>query len=124
MISVLLTMLVVGHFFADFALQTEYMALGKNKWTSLPNTPWYWPMIAHCSIHLFFVFLAVSIFLLTLSFPVTLCCCVGLLFGLTEFVFHFIIDSIKCKKMINYDMDQLLHISCKLFYIIIVLLII
>lgn len=102
----LLIFLIFGHFVADYALQTEYMALGKNKWNPLPGTPWIWPMLAHCSIHGFVtgaIFMALGV-------------SGALYIAIIECILHFIIDCIKCKKVIGYDTDQILHIICKILY--------
>jgi len=40
-------LLTVKHVFADFILQTSWMALGKDK-----KTGWALPLLAHCSVHL------------------------------------------------------------------------
>lgn len=122
---ILLFLLICGHAIADFSLQSEYMALGKNKWLPIPGTPWYWPMTAHCLIHGFIVFSAITFFLtITTLLPIYSCSIIGLIFGVFEFSLHYVIDCIKCKKLINYDIDQILHIVCKIIYAIIILLII
>lgn len=103
----ILFLLVFGHSLADYALQNRFMAIGKNPTLKhLPeyNTPnsrkWYHKMIAHCSIH------GGMVMLFTGS--------VGL--GILEFAMHWIIDMQKCKKNINADVDQALHILCKIIY--------
>lgn len=98
------------------------MALGKNKWQPLPFTPWYWPMYCHCLIHGLFVFISIFLVFAIFGIPLITSSIVATYFGITELVCHFIIDCIKCKKMINYDMDQILHIVCKIFYVIMILI--
>lgn len=124
MILILLFLFVCGHALSDFALQSEYMALGKNKWQSIPFTPWYWPMSYHCLIHGLFVFIAIFTSFVIFGYPLIISSFIATSFGLIEFVLHFVIDCIKCKKLINYDIDQFLHLACKLFYVIIILILI
>lgn len=120
-----LILYIIGHFFADYALQTEYMATAKNKWKPIDKTPWFWPMIAHCSIHGGFVFIVTSLFLFVFStFPIVVILNISMVFSVIEIIFHFIIDCLKCKNLINYTMDQLLHVSCKILYYVVCLFLI
>lgn len=90
-------LLVLGHFLADFGLQNQYVADNK-----APGKPyWWWCMSAHCSIHSLMVF----------AFTGSIVCCS------IEFFAHFIIDCLKCRKVIGYNLDQTLHILCKAAYV-------
>jgi len=107
---VVLFALVIGHALCDFALQPEFMAIGKNRHANLskffgekapPSGVWVHALAAHCLIH------AGAVWLLTGS----------VLLGAVEFVLHTIIDFIKCEGKTSFDADQYLHYACKLLYI-------
>lgn len=93
--------LVVGHCLADYPLQGDFLARGKNRFNPIPGVPWYQCMAAHCIIH------AGVVGLITGS---TVC-------AIAELTFHLVIDSYKCANEISYDSDQLIHILCKLVYV-------
>lgn len=90
--------LVMGHYLADFALQSDWMAKFK-----APKSFPYWlhVMTAHCAIQ------ALSVWLITHSW----------VFTAMEFFGHFAIDVLKCKGKIGFGTDQALHISMKLLYV-------
>jgi len=103
--SVMLFLLIFGHALADYPLQSRFMAIGKNPYNKVSNPSpnarkWYHKMIAHCFIH------GGIVMLITGS--------LGL--GILEFVMHWIIDILKCKKAITSDVDQSLHILCQICY--------
>lgn len=98
-----LFLLLFGHALADYALQSKWMAIGKNP-NNIPRNDtdrrWYHKMAAHCIIHGGFVYLfTVSINL-----------------GIIEFIAHWMIDILKCDKKISPNVDQALHILCKIGY--------
>lgn len=74
-----LTGLIVKHFFCDFPLQTIYM-LGKNK----SGTAWIAPLAAHCFTHTCF---SLIIFLLAAPHMAWVC--------ILEFGIHFGVDRMK-----------------------------
>lgn len=79
-IILLMAMLVVKHFFADFPLmQTGWMAMGKGK----PGVQFVLPLSAHAGVHA--AFTAVIFYFFTGAWYL----------GLVDFVAHFIIDRIK-----------------------------
>lgn len=121
----ILFLFFIGHFIGDFTLQTEYMALGKNKYNPLPNTSWYWPMLAHNCTHGIIVF-GISMIMLSLYslYPIIVIMNISMIFCLLEIVLHFVIDTIKCKKVINYNIDQFLHLFCKIIWFILLLIIV
>lgn len=89
--------LLVLHSLADYPLQGDFLAQGKN-----PNTVFgadYWPycLSSHALIH------GGAVFLITGS--VWLC--------LAEAVIHALTDLTKCDKKINMFFDQLIHYACK-----------
>jgi hypothetical protein len=94
-------LLVVGHALADYPLQGEFLAKAKNRFARMPGTPWYQAMAAHAVIHGGAVFLATG----------------SLLLGLTETVVHAFIDDAKCAGRISYNVDQALHIGCKIVWV-------
>lgn len=107
----LLFYLLVGHALADFSLQTDVMAKGKNRnrmidpdmlppgQQHMPCWP-YW-LSAHALIHGGMVALITGIWQL----------------GLIETVVHWIIDFTKCDNRISVHEDQILHFCCKLIYV-------
>lgn len=97
--------LVFCHFLADYSLQTEYMAISKNRWREGASKDWFWALFSHSSVH------ALVVYAITHSM------CLAVL----ELVLHFIIDDRRCKNDYSYSTDQLLHISCKLVYALILI---
>lgn len=97
----LLFLLVCGHFYADYAWQSDFIAVGKSPAKGILNgVPWYWIMLAHCFIHGAIVAILTNYVFL----------------GLAEVLCHFGIDMAKCNKLISADMDQILHLWCKLMW--------
>lgn len=100
--------LSIGHAVADFPLQGEYLATGKN-WRLLkrlqdparPEKIWIACMAAHCLVH------AGAVWLITGSS----------LFAVIELVLHWSIDVAKCSGKTNFNLDQALHIICKAGYV-------
>lgn len=100
--------LCIGHALADFPLQGEYLATGKNRRFLLrlqdPSRPvhiWVVCMGAHCLIH------AGCVWLITGS----------ALLAFVEFVVHWAIDVAKCEGKTTFNQDQLLHVVCKAAYV-------
>ncbi|GAA5143948.1 hypothetical protein GCM10023213_33000 [Prosthecobacter algae] len=100
--------LCIGHAVADFPLQGEYLATGKNRRflirlqdPSRPVSIWVVCMSAHCLIH------AGAVWLITGS----------ALLGMVEFVVHWGIDVAKCEGKTNFNQDQVLHVVCKMAYV-------
>lgn len=107
--------LLIGHAIADFALQNDYVATYKarriHRWKEL-NPVWGWVMSAHCLIH------GGVVWLITGSMTL----------GLAETFMHFFIDFCKTEGIFDqcsdqrvppssaYHIDQVLHISCKLWW--------
>lgn len=94
---VLFLMMCFGHCLADYPLQGEFLAKGKNFKNPIPGYPWYTLMAVHCFLHAGFVYL------ITGSLPL----------ALAEFVVHFWIDCRKCDNSISFNYDQFLHIGYK-----------
>jgi len=99
-----------AHMLADFVFQSETMAKGKNFRNKITPPPgqkqkptWYFWMSAHAFLH------GVAIYWMTWN----------IYFAILEIPLHFVIDCTKCKNWTSPLVDQLLHYSCKVFYIII-----
>lgn len=105
----LLFLLLFGHALADYPLQNKYMAAGKNPWRIKEHEDvnkisyarkWYHRLTAHCAIHGGFVMIFTGYWQL----------------GLVEFFAHGCVDLLKCRKLISADVDQGLHVLCKVLY--------
>lgn len=102
----LLFYLVAGHALADFALQSDAMAHGKNRHRFDPSTVppgqksqvvWPYWMASHSLIHGLVVAVITGVWWL----------------GLAEAVVHFGIDVAKCENLTGVHTDQALHAACK-----------
>ena len=109
---IILFALVIGHALGDHPLQGEYLALYKNRHNmpephlSPTQQPTIWPhcLTAHSLIH------AGIVWIVTTS-P---------LLGVIEFVLHWFIDLAKAERITNIHVDQLLHLLCKIAYVIVI----
>ncbi len=100
--------LAIGHAFADFPLQGEFLAICKNrrylmrlKDPERPVSMWISCMAAHCLIH------AGMVWLITGS----------VLLGLAELVIHWVLDMLKCEGKTDFNTDQICHLVCKAVYV-------
>lgn len=101
-------LLTTLHLIFDFPLQGEFLAIYKNPTVKNAPFPWYTVLGAHAFLHASAVGLVFS--------PI---------YGLVEFVFHFLIDMLTCHaKAVNpdrahliFNLDQLAHISLKFAYV-------
>lgn len=99
-----LVLLLFGHAIADFGLQTDFMIKAKNrnfKKIDRLGTPWIYFLIAHGFIHGFFVWWVTG----------------NIYLGLAETILHAWIDFGKGEKWFSIHADQMLHILCKLFWV-------
>lgn len=104
-------LLLVGHALADFALQTEAMARGKNRNRQIdlgsvppgqkPIVCWHYWLSSHALIHGGMVALITGIWWL----------------GLLETIVHWVIDFGKCENWYGIHEDQAMHIFCKVLYV-------
>jgi len=110
---VVLFALLIGHAFADYPLQGEFLAKCKNRKMAAairdehehaPVLLWFHCLTAHALIHAGFVWLVSGVVLL----------------GIVEFVLHWIIDFMKSEGWINFQVDQSLHVLCKVGYVIVI----
>lgn len=106
----ILFLLIVAHAAFDYALQGDTVAINKNpnsKTELQKHVPWYYWMVSHALMH------GGAVALITNS----------VWLGLAESVAHFFIDYGKCLKKYSIHGDQLLHIVCKIVWLVIWLLI-
>ena len=101
---------LVGHALGDYVFQRDIMATAKCRRskifeTASPEFPrWYYWLGAHALVHGGLVYIISGSWVL----------------GMVETVLHFSIDYIKCERWISLNVDQLLHILCKLAYVYII----
>lgn len=95
--------LVVGHFVADYPLQTDFVAKFKCRKASLLAVPWYYVLSGHAATH------AAAVGLITGSAWL----------GLGEFLVHWFIDWAKCEGYTDIHLDQGLHLTWKVSWAII-----
>lgn len=102
--------LLIGHAFADFPLQGDFLSRGKNRHNppppladgkKSPENLWVYLMSAHCLIHAGFVWVITG----------------SAILGLAEFVLHWIIDVMKCEGSTSFATDQWLHIATKAIFV-------
>lgn len=107
---VMLFALTIGHAFADFPLQGDFLSRGKNRNSppmqladgkKSPANLWVYLMSAHCLIHAGFVWIVSGHVLLALA----------------EFFLHWSIDVAKCEGRTSFATDQWLHIITKAAYV-------
>jgi len=90
--------LLVGHALADFALQPEAMAKGKNR----QSIGWPYWLLSHSLIAGGIVYYITQ----------------NIWLGIAETILHCVIDFMKCENVTNPHIDQLLHLVCRLCYLI------
>lgn len=99
---IILFLLFAGHAFSDYAFQNDFVASAKNHKTEIGKLFWKWVLPAHGLMH------ALPVFLITQSFTLTI----------FEWVAHCIIDYLKCDGRLTFNQDQLLHVACKVLYVV------
>lgn len=109
--------LAIGHAFADFAWQSEFMAVNKNRNLvpkdtddGKPSSMWLHVLSAHCLVHAGAVWMILGSLKLAWAL------------ALFEFVVHWIIDFVKCEGKTSFNTDQSLHYLCKVLYVSVVYL--
>ncbi len=103
-------LLVLGHFVADYPLQSDFIAKGKNRFRPVdpstippgqkPMTIWPWVLTAHAATH------AAAVFIVTGS----------AILALAELISHWLIDYGKCANRYGIHADQVAHIACKFLW--------
>lgn len=96
----LFALLVFAHMLADYPLQGEFLARGKNHKSPIPGIPFAHPLAAHSIIHGGFVGVITG----------------SLLLAVMETLIHAATDWAKCDGRISYHTDQAIHIGCKLIW--------
>ena len=106
--------LLIGHAVADYPLQTDAMAKGKNRNRPLdlslvppgqtPQVFWPWMLSAHAAVHAGAVALATG----------------SVELGCAEFAAHWLIDFGKCDSRYGIHVDQCLHLACKVLWVVLV----
>lgn len=94
----LFALLLFGHALADYPLQNDFMARGKNWNTPVVGVPWYHLLAAHSVIHGGLAGIATG----------------SVVIGVLETVMHFFIDSLKNRGITSIHSDQALHLACKI----------
>lgn len=95
-----LFMLLAGHALADYPLQGDFLANGKNRNTELGKIFWPYALPSHALIH------GGTVFLITHSLPC----------AIAETIIHGVTDWLKCEKKISLFQDQLIHVLCKVLW--------
>jgi len=94
-------LLLVAHAVADYPLQGEFLSRAKNRQVPMPGVPWYQALAAHGAIH------GGAVGWITGSIAL----------GLLETLSHMVIDDLKCAHRISYNLDQALHVACKVLWL-------
>lgn len=101
--------LVAMHALLDFPLQGDAVAINKNPNADTPlqkHVPWYYWLLSHALVH------GGGVALITGS----------VWLGMAETIAHFVIDYNKCMGKYSIHVDQLLHVLCKIAWVIAFLL--
>ena len=96
-----LALLLAAHAVADYPLQGDFLAKAKNRRAPLQGVPWWQALGAHAAIHAGFVGIITGLLAL----------------GVAEAVAHFVIDDLKCRGRIGFNVDQYLHVLCKVLWV-------
>lgn len=97
----MLFLLLVAHALADYPLQGEFLAAGKNRRTDIGRLFWVWCLPAHALIHGGFVFAITG----------------SLALGVAETAAHGVTDWLKCEGRIGLHADQTIHVVCKVGWV-------
>lgn len=103
----LLFLLIAGHALADYPLQGDFLAKGKNHKAPIDGFPFWHCLIAHSIIHGGMVALITQ----------------NVWLGLAETIAHTAVDYGKCDGRYGINVDQALHIGCKILWVIILMMI-
>lgn len=99
--AALLFFLCGAHAVCDYPLQGDFLSRGKNHRNPIAGVPWYQCLLAHALIH------GTAVAALT-GVPAL---------GLLECFWHTLIDYQKCAGRLSFNVDQALHILCKLLWL-------
>ena len=111
----LLFLLLFAHCLADYPLQGDFLAQAKDRRSAAGAVIWPWALGSHALIHGGFTFLVLAVFA-----PVSATVCLAL--AAAETIAHALIDFGKCEGWFSYHVDQVLHIACKVVWVLVVLI--
>ena len=94
-------LLIVGHALADYPLQGDFLANGKNRNTAIGAIFWRHALFAHSMIHGGFVAVITGYWWL----------------GIAEAIVHGITDWLKCENKISLRVDQSIHLFSKAIWL-------
>lgn len=106
---VLFWALLLGHALADFPLQGQFLAVGKDRHADLsavtggnlwPKGMWLYCLTIHSLVQATFVWIVTG----------------SVVLSMVEFVLHWFIDFAKNERWTTFYTDQALHVSCKAIY--------
>lgn len=103
--ATLLFLLLAAHALGDFAFQSRFLAMAKDRHSEIGREYWVVALPAHALIH------GVLVLAITGS--------TGL--GLAETALHGVIDACKSERWITFRTDQVLHVLCKVLWLLLVL---
>lgn len=109
MLTELLLLLFFVHALADYPLQGDFLARGKNHLAPLPGVPWWHCLIAHGAIHGGLTGIAV--------YAVTGDSDLAMAIGVAETAIHSVVDHTKCNGEIDIHTDQAIHLLCKVGWV-------
>lgn len=92
--------LTVGHSLADYPLQGDFLANGKNRNTPIGRLFWPHALFAHSMVHAGFVALFTG----------------SIELGAAEALVHAVTDFLKCDDRISLRVDQAVHFACKVLW--------
>ena len=96
----MMLLMFAAHFLADYPLQGDFVAKGKNRTAPIPGVPFWHPLTAHAAIHGGLVGIITG----------------STLLGCAETVIHWLTDDAKCRGWIGYNTDQAIHLACKMVW--------
>jgi hypothetical protein len=96
----MLVALLAAHALADYPLQGDFLAKAKNRSAPIPGVPWWQALGAHSLIHGGFVAVITGVWWLAIP----------------EIAIHWLTDDAKCRGRISYNVDQGIHLGCKLLW--------
>lgn len=102
-VATLLGLMLFAHALADYPLQGDFLSRAKSAVNPIPGVPWYQALGAHSMIH------AGAVGIITGS----------IWLALAEFLIHAVTDDAKCRGRISYNVDQGIHIACKVVWAVI-----
>ena len=99
----MLFLLIGLHALCDYPLQGDFLAQGKGSFAK-PHfgIPWWHCLTAHSLIH----------------GAAVMVCTQSAMMGVIETVLHWLIDYARCRKWTGINADQLMHVLCKVGYVV------